>query len=187
MQRDLIQELSELPEEIGELEEKLIRVRRVFTVVKGGRKIGFNALVVMGNKNGWVGLGLGKATELLLAINKGRREAKKNLIQVSIVDNTVPHQVIGKFKASKVLLKPASRGTGVIAGETVRAIVELAGIRDVLTKSLGSNNALNLAKATLQGLESLRDPQEVLKLRGKLKEEVKQEKQEGEGSESKDT
>ncbi|RLE15423.1 30S ribosomal protein S5 [Candidatus Aerophobetes bacterium] len=165
MQKEIIEELSELPEEIGELEERLIRVKRVFTVVKGGRKIGFNALVVVGNKNGWVGLGLGKARELLLAINKGRREAEKNLIQVPLVNGTIPHEVIGKFKASKVLLKPASPGTGIIAGEAVRAVVELAGIRDILTKSLRSNNSLNLARATLEGLKSLKHPNEILKLR----------------------
>jgi len=164
-QRELIEELSELPEEIGELEERLIRVKRVFTVVKGGRKIGFNALVVVGNRKGWVGLGLGKARELLLAINKGRREAEKNLIQVPILDNTIPHEVIGKFKASKVLLKPASPGTGIIAADAVRAVVELAGIKDILTKSLGSNNSLNLARATLEGLKSLKAPEKVFKLR----------------------
>lgn len=167
MQKEIIEELSEAPEEIGELEERLIRVRRVFTVVKGGRRIGFNALIVVGNKNGWVGLGLGKGRELLLAINKGRREAERNLMQVPVVNDTIPHEVIGKFKASKVLLKPASPGTGVIAGETVRAIVELAGIKNILTKSLGSDNPLNLAKATLEGLKSLRHPQEIFRLRGK--------------------
>ena len=169
MRKELVRKLSDVSEEIGELEEKLIRVRRVFTVVKGGRKIGFNALVVVGNRNGWVGLGLGKAKELLLAINKGRREAEKTLIRVSLVNSTVPHEVIGKFKASKVLLKPASPGTGVIAGETVRSVVELAGVRDVLTKSLGSNNALNLAKACLEGLKSLQSPREIFQRRGKVK------------------
>ncbi len=154
-------------EETSNLEERLIRVRRVFTVVKGGRSIGFNALVVLGDRNGRVGLGLGKAKELLLAIRKGHREAEKNLISVSFYKNTIPYQVIGKYKASQVLLKPASLGTGIIAGESVKAVIELAGIKDILTKSLGSNNALNLAKAALEGLKQLKDPQRFLQLRGK--------------------
>ena len=150
----------------NKLEERLIRVRRVFTVVKGGRKIGFNALMVVGDRNGQVGLGLGKARGLVEAIAKGRKKAEKNLICISLKNNTIPYQVIGKYGASRILLKPASPGTGVIAGGTVRAIVELAGVKDVLTKSLGNNNPLNLSKATLEGLKKLKDPQKVLQLRG---------------------
>lgn len=156
-------------EGIGELEERLIRVRRVFTVVKGGRTIGFNALVVVGNRNGLVGVGLGKAKELIEAIAKGRRKAEKNLVCICLKNNTIPHEALGKYGASRVLLKPASPGTGIIAGEAVRAVVELAGVKDVLTKSLGSNNALNVAKATLRGLEQLMDPQKVFELRKRKK------------------
>ncbi len=160
---------NETKEEKAELEERLIRVRRVFTVVKGGRRIGFNALVVVGNRKGGVGIGLGKAKELVEAINKGRRRAEREMVRIPLKDNTIPHQVVGKYGASRVLLKPASSGTGVVAGEAVRAITELAGIRDVLTKSLGSNNSLNVAKATLEGLSRLKDPGKVLESRGKAK------------------
>ncbi len=152
------------------LEERLIRVRRVFTVVKGGRRIGFNALVVVGNRKGCVGLGLGKAKELVEAISKGRKKAEREMVQIFLKDTTIPHQVVGKYGASKVLLKPASSGTGVVAGEAVRAITELAGIKDILTKSLGNNNSLNVAKATLEGLKELKDPSKVFQYRGKGKE-----------------
>lgn len=151
----------------GELEERLIRVRRVFTVVKGGRRIGFNALVVVGNRKGGVGVGLGKAKELVEAINKGRTRAEREMVQIPLKDNTIPHQVVGEYGAARVLLKPASSGTGAVAGETVRAITELVGIRDIVTKSLGSNNPLNVAKATLQGLSTLKDPSKVFQSRGK--------------------
>lgn len=161
------QNSNETKKDTGELEERLIRVRRVFTVVKGGRRIGFNALVVVGNRKGCVGLGLGKAKELVEAISKGRRKAERETVQISLKDTTIPHQVVGKYGASKVLLKPASSGTGVVAGEAVRAITELAGIRDILTKSLGSNNPLNVAKATLEGLKKLKDPSKVFQFRGK--------------------
>lgn len=151
----------------GELEERLIRVRRVFTVVKGGRRIGFNALVVVGNRKGGVGIGLGKAKELVEAINKGRTKAEREMVQIPLKDNTIPHQVVGEYGAARVLLKPASSGTGAVAGETVRAITELVGIRDIVSKSLGSNNPLNVAKATLQGLSTLKDPSKVFQSRGK--------------------
>ncbi|NQS89812.1 30S ribosomal protein S5 [Patescibacteria group bacterium] len=167
MEKKGVRKSTKSPREISEFEERLIRVRRVFTVVKGGRSIGFNALIVLGNRKGRVGLGLGKAKELLLAIGKGRRKAEKDLISVFLYNSTIPHQIIGEYKASRVLLKPASPGTGVVAGEAVRAIVELAGVEDILTKSLGSNNPLNLAKATLEGLKRLRDPQRIFQLRGK--------------------
>ena len=165
MQKEAIEEVSKSREDIGELEERVIRVRRVFTVVKGGRRIGFNALVVVGNRKGWVGAGLGKAKELVEAIQKGRRKAEKNLMRISLKDSTIPHQVMGKYGASRVLLKPASAGTGIIAGHAVRAVVELAGIKDILSKSLGSSNSLNVVKATLEGLRELRNLQEALELR----------------------
>lgn len=160
-----VEEDKKVEEGIREIEERLIRVRRVFTVVKGGRTIGFNALMVVGDRNGRVGVALGKAKGLIEAIGKGRRKAERSLIYVFLKNNTISHQVIGKYEASRVLLKPACPGTGIIAGEAVRAVVELAGVKDILTKSLGSNNSLNVAKATLEGLKQLKDPQKVFELR----------------------
>ena len=146
----------------GQLEERVVKIRRVTKVVKGGRRRGFSVMVVVGDGQGQVGIGLGKADAVPDAVRKGVAIAKKNLITVSLKDTTIPHEVLANHCASSVLLKPAPSGTGVIAGGAVRAVVELAGIRDILTKSLGSANPINVVRATISGLEHLKDPEEEL-------------------------
>jgi len=164
---DSVANLNSVNEEKEEFNEKLVKLNRVAKVVKGGRRFSFSALVVVGDKNGRVGIGYGKANEVSEAIRKAVEKAKRDIVKINLKGNTIPHEVIGEFKSGKVVMKPASPGTGIIAGGPVRAVVELAGIKDILTKSLGSNNAINVVYATLNGLNKLMDINNILEFRGK--------------------
>ncbi len=155
-----------------ELVEKVVNVRRVTKVVKGGRNFRFSVLVVVGDGNGNIGIGTGKSSEVPEAINKASDEAKKNLVKISLVNGTLPHEFTATFGSSKVILKPAVEGTGVIAGGAVRPVLELAGVKNVTAKTLGSRNSRNVVYATMKALQTMRTPEEVAKLRGKTVEEI---------------
>ena len=160
-----------MPEKIElsslELSERVVNINRVAKVVKGGKRFNFSALVVVGDQTCYVGSGLGKANEVSEAIRKATEEARRNIVKIQLAGGTIPYEVEGRFGASRIMLKPASKGTGVIAFNTVRAVLELAGVKDILTKSLGSNTATTVVKATMAGLLSIKDPKSIGKLRGK--------------------
>jgi small subunit ribosomal protein S5 len=155
-----------------ELKERLVQIKRVAKVVKGGRRFSFNAIVVVGDGNGHVGIGLGKANEVTDAISKGVEDARKRVLRIPIINGTIPHEVIGRYGAGRVILRPASRGTGLIAGGGVRAVLESAGIEDILTKSLGTSNQHNVVKATMDALERLIDARGMAKRRNMTMQEV---------------